>query len=508
MKSEEEGKSLLRIRTETMNSRQSVTLTPHPSALIESLRCIGYSLETALADIIDNSITAGATNIRLFVSTDKTSPEIAILDDGHGMDSDELLAAMRLGSRNPSEEREEADLGRFGLGLKTASFSQCRRLTLVSKKNGVTSAAIWDLARVAEADTWEVEIPDSPEDIPCADRLGDHGTLVLWESLDRVVQDNTNDAITHFIKRVDEARSHLELVFHRFLAGEPGHRKIQMSLNERPLEPFDPFHQSHPATYAGPSESIKVGDHQVVIQAFTLPHHKKVTQEEWDKYAGPAGYVKNQGFYVYRQRRLIIHGTWFRLARQTELTKLARVRIDMPNGLDADWKIDVKKASAQPPYQVMDRLRRLIETLGANSKRVYTSKGRKLLSDNRFPVWNRMQNKGEVTYCINEKYPMIADFSQRLSQDLRTDFLRVLEVAGSTLPMDALFADLGNSPGKVGGNAISDESLHQALQTTVKQLREYKVSFDEIKEMLQFAEPFHSNWDRTEVLLERLGNLE
>ena len=483
---------------------QTKEVAPRASVLIESMRDIGYSLETALADIVDNSITAGSSNIKLFASIDRASPQIAILDDGQGMDSDEILAAMRMGSRSPLEERAQTDLGRFGLGLKTASFSQCRRLTLVSRKNGCTSAAIWDFERVAETDEWLVEFPDNPEATPWADRLGESGTLVLWENLDRVVQDGSNDAIAHFTKRVDEARSHLELVFHRFLATEPGHRKIQMFLNERPLESFDPFHSSHSATDMGPVERIKVGAHEVTIQTFTLPHHKKVTPDEWERYAGPAGYVKNQGFYVYRQRRLIIHGTWFGLARQTELTKLARVRIDIQNGLDADWKIDVKKASAQLPYQVRDRLRRIIETLGANSKRVFTRKGQRLLSDNRLPVWDRIQNKGEITYRVNPNYPMVDEFASRLSEGMRADFLRVLEVAGSALPMDALFADLGSSPSKVAGNATSDESLHQALQAAVKRLMDGKVSLEEIKEMLQFVEPFRSNWERTVPLLEQL----
>ena len=483
---------------------QTQEVAPRASVLIESMRDIGYSLETALADIVDNSITAGASNIKLFASINHTSPQIAILDDGQGMDSAEVLSAMRMGSRSPLEERAQTDLGRFGLGLKTASFSQCRRLTLVSRKNGCTNAAIWDFEHVAETDEWLVEIPDKPEDIPWADKLGKSGTLVLWENLDRVAQDGSSDAIAHFTKRVDEARSHLELVFHRFLTTEPGYRKIQMFLNERQLESFDPFHSSHTATDMGPVERIKVGAHEVTVQTFTLPHHKKVTPEEWERYAGSAGYVKNQGFYVYRQRRLIIHGTWFGLARQTELTKLARVRIDMPNGLDADWKIDVKKASAQPPYQVKKRLRRIIETLGANSKRVFTRKGQKLLSDNRLPVWDRIQNKGEIIYRINPDYPMVAEFALSLSEGERADFLRVLEVAASALPMDAFFADLGSSPNQVVGNVTSDESLHQALQAAVKRLKDGKVSLSEIKEMLQFVEPFRSNWDRTEPLLGQL----
>lgn len=299
-------------------------------------------------------------------------PSLAIVDDGEGMSEDELLAAMRPGSRNPLDTRDKEDLGRFGLGLKTASFSQCRKLTVASRKDGVISCARWDLDKVAQTNQWLVELLDEPSSVPWIDELGISGTLVVWEKLDRLVEGEASEARSAFVSRIDDASEHLELVFHRFLAGERGIKKIALELNGRALEPFDPFHSTHPATQAGPVEKIKSGGQEVEVQAFTLPHHKK-DPEGWERFAGKAGYLKNQGFYVYRGKRLIIHGTWFGLARQKELTKLARVRIDMPNGMDAEWKIDVKKASAQPPYHVRERLRRIIETIGATSRRVYTA---------------------------------------------------------------------------------------------------------------------------------------
>ena len=163
-----------------------------------------------------------------------------------------------------------------------------------------------------------------------------------------------------------------------------------------------------------------------------MPHHKKVTPQEWERYAGRAGYLKNQGFYVYRQKRLIIHGTWFGLARQTELTKLARVRIDMPNGLDVEWKIDVKKASAQPPFQVRERLRRIIETIGATSKRVYTARGRVLVTDSRLPVWNRRsgQERNFLPASI-QSHPVLADFVRKaFPTSNETAFVRVIDLLG------------------------------------------------------------------------------
>ena len=475
--------------------------------LIESMRDIGYSLETALADVIDNSITANASRIEILTTFDDARPCIAIVDNGKGMNEAELLAAMRPGSVNPRDERRPSDLGRFGLGLKTASFSQCRRVTVLARQNDAGSAAIWDLDFVAKKDEWLVQVPDEFSSVPFADRLEKSGVLVVWEALDRLVEGTSADgSIQHFTRRIDEAREHLELVFHRFLSGEPGLPKVEILLNKRALVPFDPFHSSHPATTAEPltPEIIKVGSHEVSIQTFTLPHHKKVSPQEWERYAGRAGYTKNQGFYVYRQKRLIIHGTWFNLARQTELTKLARVRIDMPNGLDAAWKIDVKKASAQPPFQVRERLRRIIERIGATSKRVYTARGRVLLTDSRLPVWNRVQDKNEISYQINPSHPVLTDFVEGLSEKQRSAFARVLDLLGSSLPMDALYADMGGEPDKITASTLSDEALRSIIETTARKLLDTGVKSEFILVMFKVTEPFRSNWERTEAILVQL----
>jgi hypothetical protein len=476
----------------TIRTREAA---PHAAMLIESMRDIGYSLETALADIIDNSITAKATAVRLLADTTSGEPSLAILDNGDGMSEDELLAAMRPGSRNPLDTRDKDDLGRFGLGLKTASFSQCRKLTVASRKGGVLSCARWNLDEVAQSNRWLVEFLDDTSALPWIDELGATGTLVIWESLDRLVEGDGADARSAFVARIDYAAEHLELVFHRFLAGERGLTKITLSLNGRKLSAFDPFHSSHLATQAGPVEKIRSGGQEVEVQTFTLPHHKKVLPSDWDRYAGKAGYLKNQGFYVYRGKRLIIHGTWFGLARQKELTKLARVRIDMPNGMDADWKIDVKKASAQPPYHVRERLRRIIETIGATSRRVYTARGHRLASDSRLPVWQRRQNGNEISYCLNPEHPVFADFSERLPDDLKTGFRHVLEMAATSIPIDALFADISAHPENVSGTDIGDDTLEHVVETTFAALLTTGVATEDAVEMMRVTDPFRENWE-------------
>jgi len=481
--------------------------TPSASILIESLRDIGYSLQTALADIIDNSITAGATTIKLFSDIADSNVKIGIIDNGKGMTECELQMAMRPGSCNPLEARNLSDLGRFGLGLKIASFSQCRRLTVVTRHEGITSAATWDIDYVAQKDDWLVQVPDDFSTIPWIDQLPVSGTIVVWENIDRLIDKTApTKAIAHFNRQINEACDHLGLVFHRFLSGERGLKKISLLFNNRPIEPFDPFNSEHSATICGPVEKIKIGNRVVIVQAFTLPHHKKVSQLEWEHYGGRAGYLKMQGFYVYREKRLIIHGTWFGLARQMELTKLTRVRIDINNGLDSQWKIDVKKSTAQLPHQVRDRLLRIINELGASSKRIYTARGRKLTTDNRLPVWNRVQDKNEIVYRLNPEYPLFVDFASRIPDEIKDDFFRILELTGSTLPVDSLYADMaGATPEKITGNSITDETLLLAVKTTVKKLQGSGVQQEEIAEMLRCAEPFRSNWERANRYLEQIG---
>ncbi len=229
-----------------------------------------------------------------------------------------------------------------------------------------------------------------------------------------------------------------------------------------------------------------------------------MSRAEWDHYAGRAGYLKNQGFYLYREKRLIVHGTWFGIARQMELTKLARVRIDMPNGLDAEWSVDVKKAWARPPSQVRERLQRIIAELGAPSRTIYTRRGR-VLHDARLPIWERVQTDSDIVYRLNQQNPLVAAFRAQLPADVHTEFARLLQAIGSGLPMDAIFADLAGTPEIVKGESIPEESLRHFLETTYAGLVAYGISREQIPQMLRVAEPFRSNWYQTEPLIDEIA---
>lgn len=483
------------------------TFVARPSAaiLIRSLRGFPYTLETALADIIDNSITAGASHVRILADANSGFPRLAVIDDGAGMAAGELHAAMRLGSRDPAEERDEGDLGRFGLGLKTASFSQCRRLTVTTRQNGEWNAARWDLSYVFDTDEWNVQVLPDPEVLPWADQLTDHGTLVLWEELDRVIDSESLDEIAkEFNRRVSSAATHLELVFHRFLEGERGLPKVTMSLNGRALEPHNPFNPKHPATISDPEEIIGVSGAKVVAKAYTLPHFSKLSPDDWERYAGERGYLRNQGFYLYRAGRLIVHGTWFGLMRQTELTKLARVRVDIPNGMDDLWKIDVLKASAHPPHVVRQRLRRIVERLGATSKRVHVNRGRKLTEGEHFPVWERRAVHEGIRYAINPKHPAIDELRSSLDDEAEKKLSRVLQLLGASLPIDSLIVDLGDGPEKVHGDEMADDALELLVGTVCTQLRGAGVPWSEVELILRANALVGGNWDRAKRLVDSL----
>lgn len=476
--------------------------TPHAAALIEGLRDIGYSLETAISDIIDNSITAGADQIAIVTETYSDEPYIAIIDDGEGMTEDELVAAMRPGSRNPLATRDEPDLGRFGLGLKSASFSQCRRLTVVSRRLGQTCAAIWDLDDVAERNEWAVQLPDHIDLIPAADKLGKQGTLVLWQKLDRLTGGYSHNAVKRaevINQRIAETERHLRLVFHRFMEDS---KPLRVLLNGRLLRPLDPFARKNPATISDPEEKLTLIRGNVEIQSFTLPHHKQMSKTDWEDIGGPEGHLKSQGFYLYRGKRLILHGTWFGLCRQSELTKLSRVRIDIPNSMDADWKIDVKKSSAQLPPVVRDRLRKVIERILAGSKRTYSKRGQKLVDHERLPMWHRIQADGQIRYRPNIEHPAFADFAESLPPDLRRGFFNCIALVGASLPIETLQADMAGMAEQIVPDRVDEDTLVQAVQATLTILLEARKDIKEIKSMMKDVDPFRSAWEDTERIIQ------
>jgi hypothetical protein len=426
----------------------TVEIVPDAVSLMEAMRAVGYTAEAAIADLIDNSLSAGADSIDVEYDPHDDA-FVAVLDNGRGMDPAELTRAMRHGSRNPADPRHPADLGRFGLGLKTASLSQCRRLTVVTRRSGITSALRWDLGVVQGSGAWLAVLP-TEEDVrsmPLHDRLiaRPSGTLVVWQDLDRLVA-GAEDVVREMTVKFAGLRDHLALVFHRFKAPEAGHPAVTIRINGLPLPRRDPF--LHENTFRQPLEgqSLRHARGSVHIHPCVLPPITRLTRDEIELAGGREGLRGTQGFYIYRNRRLVIWGTWFRLVPKHEFFKLTRVQVDIPNTFDDLWSLDIKKSAAQPPDFIRTRLRELIPHFANASKRTITYPGRRLQAQAAFvPVWARIEPAhGQFRYDINTEHPIVQAFADTLADGQRRQLSTLLDVIAASLPLQGIYADMGS----------------------------------------------------------------
>ena len=443
-------------------------LPPSAASLSASMRDIGYSLETAVADLIDNSITAGATAINILCDMTQGDPILAISDNGRGMHSEEMVQAMRHGSSSPKTKRHEKDLGRFGLGLKTASFSQCKQLTVISAQENRTCAAEWNLDLVDSRDEWLLLILDDSEiaELPFNDQLSKPGTIVLWRNLDRLTENSTGEKQEKIVySKLDQLGNHLSLVFHRFLSGEAkGFKKVSISINGHKLDPFDPFCRHNSATQSLPKEIININGSKVVMHPYVLPHFSKLSAEEYDFYQNRSNFITNQGAYIYRNSRLMAWGDWFRLVPKGEATKLARVQIDFPNTLDESWAIDIKKSRAWPPSQVRERLAQIIEKITGRSTAIHKGRGAKLFNKSDTPMWERQIGNGIIQYILNRDHPLMQPTMNNSENPIDTQFNMALDAIESSLPLEMIYSDFSENPNQMQQPKISIEEAVSHLK--------------------------------------------
>lgn len=378
------------------------------------------------------------------------------------MNPDELTLAMKPGTIGPLEARSADDLGRFGLGLKTASFSQCRRLTVASRREGRgISFRRWDLDYVQQVDEWR--LLTSPAD-GSAHRFQEldpmsHGTIVLWECMDRVVGDSRADnkkAQEHFVTMVRDVDDHLAMVFHRFLSGKKPRLRIWFEGGAEPkaVEPWDPFLEDHEATFCTPTDPIPFGSGVVEVKGFVLPHKSKMTPAEHRTAGGPGGWNQRQGFYVYRNGRLVVPGSWLGIGTDRQWTreehyKLARIRIDIPNSMDMAWHLDVKKSDARPPAAIRDRLKDLALVVRGNAKRVFASRGgvvtptRKRIDPER--PWEAREIDGHPAYRIVRKHPLVLQARHQTDKLARATIEALLRLLEETVPVERIWIDTAES---------------------------------------------------------------
>ena len=481
---------------------------PFAPSLIESMRSLGYSFPSAIADLLDNSISARAKKITI-VAEPNLNPSLVIFDDGCGMNQNELYEAMRYGSSNPLEERNEDDLGRFGLGLKSASLSQCRKLVVVSKKESQVCGYSWDLDYVMKKQSWMLKgfSGDEIHKYPYSELLDnvEHGTYIYLSEFDRIKEGTGNISET-FNKCLDDMINHLALVFHRYI--DEG---LKIVVNGVEIESRDPFLLNHSATQRKRESSFHINGEKIVLKPYILPHLSKLTQDDLDKVGGKDRLRSDQGFYVYRNKRLIIWGTWFRLERKDELNKLARVMVDIPNSLDYMWSIDIKKSTATLPDIIRRNMYNAVYESVLSSESVHTYRGRKEKKKEDIDyIWERVKVRDGYEYVINRQIPQLKMLEETLDDKQIKMLERIIATLEESFPVSALYVDAakGNIEEKKQDDSEVVDYLWNELQVQMEYVKNNNLHLFEYYNMFMKVEPYCNYKEITQRIQEEIAKYE
>lgn len=336
------------------NSTAYLDVPPDPERISEGLRDTGYEFSTAVADIIDNSIAAGATVVDVRMAIDFGGKIfVSVTDNGCGMDREGLINAMRYGSRR---RVDPSSLGKFGLGLKTASTAFCRRLSVISRSSaaGPLLKATWDLDHIAKSEKWELLLgPSGQEERKLLDTVasGKSGTVVLWENVDRLLRDYAKPDgkfARNALKRYqDNLAFHVSMVYQRFLdPADVRARTLEIRINSVPVRPWDPFGIAvTKAPIAEKTLEVEIDDNRrasFTVRAFVLPRKDEYADAELAREARLSNDM--QGIYVYRENRLIHGPDWLDMFRQEPHLTLCRVELSFDHNLDDAFQVDIKKS--------------------------------------------------------------------------------------------------------------------------------------------------------------------
>jgi hypothetical protein len=330
-------------------------VNPDAGRLIDGLRDTGYEFKTAVADILDNSIAANATRIDVLLVRDAEGEvTFSVADNGDGMDETGLRNAMRYGSsRRPSA----ASLGKFGMGLKTASTAFCRCLSVISRNHGDAPLlmATWDLDYVVKEGEWKLQWNDQidPDFTAQLNQIAPQqsGTVVVWQKVDRLTRPykipGGKAAQNAFERTEEELRHHIAKVYQRYLdpADKRTKAKVEITLNGEKVEPWDPFVTGFSELVAEQEMEVELpegGDATFIVRAFVLPRRDEILDEVQRERAQITNV--NQGVYVYRENRLIHDASWLGMFVKEPHGTLLRVEFSFDHRLDQAFQVDIKKS--------------------------------------------------------------------------------------------------------------------------------------------------------------------
>jgi len=410
-------------------------VTPNPEYLIKSISEQGYKLETALADLIDNSISANATKVEILINTDEEPFTLFLADNGEGMDEETLKSSMRFPSNSPDGKRGVLDLGRFGLGMKTASFSQTRKFTVLSRKKGTSQYAgrTWDL-ELLKNNEWKLLVNSEKEiniileeyQEQSRDKLDAFdnytpNTIIVWYGLykyqDYLEESNRQKALKMEIE--ETLRGHLSLVFHRFM--ERKKLPLQIRINNKQLKAFNPFpiHEQDFRSIEFRQKSF--GDDSIKLEGFVLPSRSIDETKECSSTIWTTKYrslTDMEGIYIYRAERIILFGGWNGLIKQAPRLQLARLKVDIGNSVDHLLHLNVAKSQVIIPHDLKDAFEGYIDELKEEAIKEFYNRGISRFStkkEKRVGLFERKASSKGMLLELNMNFPIIEALNDELS---------------------------------------------------------------------------------------------
>ena len=480
----------------------TVEVLPNAAILIESMRSIGYTFKDAIADIIDNSISAKATDISIYMRQKDENYYVQIVDDGNGMNESELIEAMRLGSKDPQNTRAIDDLGRFGLGLKSASFSQCKKLTVISKKNDVVNGFMWDLDYVRKINHFMIKKLTETQinNIPNIAQLYEYqsGTIVQWEDFDRI-EAGSHKMGDELTRLMDDAANHISLVFHRFLEDHD----FKLSINYTEIEPKDPFLRNNPRTQQLQSKKVKLDGVALNLYPYVLPFFSTLNLEERKKAGIGDKQYELQGIYLYRNKRLIVWGDYLGLYSKSELTKNTRIQVDIPNTLDYLWELDVKKSKARIPSKIKKNILSVIHDGVDSSKRVNNFRGKKEISKKN-PTWLVIKDRDdEFRFELNKDNELYNLFYNSLDENQKKLFKLYSNSVVETIPYNNIYSQV--SSGYEQTNIDDEQLLNEVMDIFSNFTASSNQSLKKLAKTLLLEEIYNSNKKVFDYLVNQMG---
>jgi hypothetical protein len=436
-----------------LQSPDTEDVTPRPEEFIKSIAEQGYRLETAIADLIDNSISAGADRVEVLLDTETRPFRLFLADNGNGMDEKTLKSAMRFPSSSMEEVREKNDLGRFGLGLKTASFSQTRHFSVISRKSESDAYAgrTWDVELLRDRG-WVLKIESETEvreifeaytsasasHLGAFDETFSAKTIVVWAGLhkfeDYIEEHNCAEVLKSELTEI--TKGHLSLVFHRFL--ERAVNPLQIRLNNVQVTPFNPFPLSDGVRRIG-QKNRRIGNDAITVEGFVLPtrciDEIKQGSSEWV----PQGkeLMDLEGIYIYRADRIILYGGWLALINRSQRMQLARMRVEIGNAVDHLLHLNIAKSQVVMPHDIRNGFREYIAELKVEAEREYFNRtirrfdpGTNELAQ---PFMSTTATNRGAQMRVNTDFPLVRELSESLDTDQKTILKTLLRMVSTEI---------------------------------------------------------------------------